>query len=1693
MKNIILLLLVTFTLFNTVKAQTFPCNGDFLLTRQVAPSTFISKVNFIPNDINLTNPLTVSPNQNTNATVQYNGYIWTQQWGAATFTLLRVNAAGTYTAFTIPSLPTVDRNNAGVDRNGIMYILENGTADASGRVNIYAIDLSTGTPTAVAGFPKLINGLVNADVVTWGDISIDPITNRIYCWYHPTGATASLLGLYEITNITTATPTLVKRGAAQAYTLGSLFFNERGQLFGYGSSTLGGAQDRIFAIDKLTGLATQYGLPDISVSQSDGCECAFRISLDRQVSTPLLNIPKCGVDTFRYTFTPRNYSNGGAINITFSDTIDVRLSYAFSVATLQTQLQATYGGAVIVTLSNDGGGTNNVVNITGLNIPVGQNSFSLQVEVDSRKFNSSFTTNEQAYLKGISTVLGGPNEPSNDPTTFNPKDATPITINLTGTKCLPPVANNFINTPMPQGNGATAIPSPTASDPDGTVTAYTIKTVPAATEGVLSVPCGTIAAPTPTGATCTGGFANLTPAVLAANSGTGGIVLTPAQIATMRFDPVANFTGNAQFTFTGTDNVGNVSNIATYVLPVTAQPPVSNNIMENSMINTNGPTAIGDLNSVDIDGSISGYFINTLPTIASGVLSVPCGTVANPTLLGSSCSGGFQVLNAAVLSNYPSGIPLTATQQAGLLFDPTAAFTGNAIFNYSAIDNSGNLSNVANYTIPVTATATVVRPPLANNITAQPINNSLGPVAVPPLRASDLDGTVASYTITSVPPLAQGVVSIACGTVANPTLPGATCTGGFQDITAAVLTANGGNIVLTTTQINTLRFDPAPGFIGTATFNYFATDNTSLVSNPAVYTIPVVNTPPIAININTIAPFNGAAAQIVPLSGTDADGTVTSFNIRTVPTAAQGVLSVPCGTVANPTLSGATCSGGFQNLTPAVLTANANNIVLTPTQAAGIRFAATTGYSGAAPFTYNTTDNNGLVSSIANYNITIPNQPPISNDITFAVMPNTNGVTSIAPLNSTDPDGTIVGYTLFTIPAPTSGAISTACGTVANPTLIGATCTGGFQDITAAVLANYPNGLPLTNTQMSALQFDPAANYTGVVNFTYSATDNSGNNSNVATFNIPISGVGNLPPIAQNIIVPAMPSTNGAIPVMNLVATDPDGTIANYTITSVPLASQGILSIACGTVANPTLTGATCSGGFQDLTAAVLAANGGNIVLTTTQITTLRFDPLATFSGTSTFNYFATDNSGNMSNFATYTIPVTSTPPVANPVVAPAMPQTNVATVIPTLVGSDADGTIVSYQIETLPPTTQGVLSVLCGTVANPTLIGGSCVSGYQELTPAILANYPNGIPLTPTQAALPQFDPSGNYSGNVLFNYHVTDNSGAISNSTTYTIPITGQPPVSNDILSSKLLNTSGATPISGLVANDADGTIASYSINSLPATTQGVLSVPCGTVANPTPAGATCSGGFADLTAAVLAANPGGIPLTATQAAALRFDPEPTFIGDVIFNYTSFDNNGNISNVAAYVIPVGSSLALPVGLLNFTGSRVGNNIALSWKSENEVNLNKYEIYYSIDGANYTYAGAVTAKNQYSNSYDNTLYNYTAAVYYIKLKIVDKDGAYKYSNIITIRNNNVGTIAIYPNPVKNVANIELGASAKGNYTLQLFDAAGKLIHTQQVVNAQPNQLVQFNRTNNMANGVYILKVNSTYFTTTTNVKLIIE
>ncbi len=429
----LLLLTLLFLISTQVSAQLYPCDGRLYFTRQMAGGTEVSAVTVSGTSTVNVNKVATIKDINTNATGYYNGYIYTQDWGPSNFTLLRVDANGTTTSKTVAGITKQQYNNAGIDKNGIMYILY-----TQSNPILYKIDLKQWDATLTA---EAVTCTMTAGTRLWGDITFDPITGKAYAWYHP-GSTPTagqaVRGLYEIQNITSASPSIVKVGGVADYTMGSLFFDERGRMFAYGVTPAGGTQEFFYNINLATGQPTQIGKSDIS-SQSDGCECMYRLSLtltggDNGNGT--VDIPSCSTPAnFNFQFTATNTASGSFSGITFDFPLDSRFSFVESAATLKTFFDNQFPGSnTVVTLSGINGGTNNHLYVTGIFVKGtsdnGGNAVIAQFGVDVKIADAGAIANNekvqfQANIGGL-TAYYGTTEGSSDPLLFG-KQATELT------------------------------------------------------------------------------------------------------------------------------------------------------------------------------------------------------------------------------------------------------------------------------------------------------------------------------------------------------------------------------------------------------------------------------------------------------------------------------------------------------------------------------------------------------------------------------------------------------------------------------------------------------------------------------------------------------------------------------------------------------------------------------------------------------------------------------------------------------------------------------------------------------------------------------------------------------------------------------------------------------------------------------------------------------------------------------------------------------------------------------------------------------------------------------------------------------------------------------------------------------------------------------------------------------------------
>lgn len=173
------------------------------------------------------------------------------------------------------------------------------------------------------------------------------------------------------------------------------------------------------------------------------------------------------------------------------------------------------------------------------------------------------------------------------------------------------------------------------------------------------------------------------------------------------------------------------------------------------------------------------------------------------------------------------------------------------------------------------------------------------------------------------------------------------------------------------------------------------------------------------------------------------------------------------------------------------------------------------------------------------------------------------------------------------------------------------------------------------------------------------------------------------------------------------------------------------------------------------------------------------------------------------------------------------------------------------------------------------------------------------------------------------------------------------------------------------------------------------------------------------------------------------------------------------------------GNNLALPLTLLNFNGILQKEAVLLNWQTTNEINSNYFEVQRST-GGDFTAIGTIAAANtSATNSYqlkDDGVALLNAQNVFYRLKMVDKNGAAAYSNIVVVKVSAGKNIVISPNPVQDVLYVRFTAIQPGKINARVSDVNGKVLIVKQfAVVAGNNQLVM--PVSALTKGYYLLQI----------------
>ena len=206
----------------------------------------------------------------------------------------------------------------------------------------------------------------------------------------------------------------------------------------------------------------------------------------------------------------------------------------------------------------------------------------------------------------------------------------------------------------------------------------------------------------------------------------------------------------------------------------------------------------------------------------------------------------------------------------------------------------------------------------------------------------------------------------------------------------------------------------------------------------------------------------------------------------------------------------------------------------------------------------------------------------------------------------------------------------------------------------------------------------------------------------------------------------------------------------------------------------------------------------------------------------------------------------------------------------------------------------------------------------------------------------------------------------------------------------------------------------------------------------------------------------------------AAQRWNSDDLLWGDWLYSPTANTLTNkvnilveNIEDQYSIWTLVDQADPLPIELVRFvTNCRTGN---IEWTTFSETNSSHFELEYSDDGYNWKLYEIVEAS---SNS--NSVINYSIKnpnYKYYRIKMVDKDDSFEYSDIII--NNCIEypefNISVYPNPVIDYIYIDI--DLKSNYNLIIYDASSKVVFNKQIIEDSKIDMIDF------SSGLYMMLI----------------
>jgi len=189
-----------------------------------------------------------------------------------------------------------------------------------------------------------------------------------------------------------------------------------------------------------------------------------------------------------------------------------------------------------------------------------------------------------------------------------------------------------------------------------------------------------------------------------------------------------------------------------------------------------------------------------------------------------------------------------------------------------------------------------------------------------------------------------------------------------------------------------------------------------------------------------------------------------------------------------------------------------------------------------------------------------------------------------------------------------------------------------------------------------------------------------------------------------------------------------------------------------------------------------------------------------------------------------------------------------------------------------------------------------------------------------------------------------------------------------------------------------------------------------------------------------------------------------------------SAFGNNLWVDNIKLVDV-------VPVELTSFAATTDNRNVTLNWSTATELNNSGFQVERN-NGSEYQVVGFVAGSGTTTEvrNYNFVDQNVASGTYSYRLKQVDFDGTFEYSNVIEVEVIGVKEFALgqnYPNPFNPSTKINFSLAVDSKVSLKIFDVLGQEVAT--LINGQMaagSQDVSFDASS-LNSGVYFYRIDA--------------